>query len=106
MTTTFETIKNFFGAALPIVALESPSVEELTTIEQILLNVANPLKLPVYVFDIAAGLRQVVQVQTESNQTSLTEQEQIQPSSGIDFKPIDFQIRDPLSVFRWRSHGG
>jgi hypothetical protein len=96
MTTTFETIKNFFGAALPIVALESPSVEELTTIEQILLNVANPLKLPVYVFDIAAGLRQVVQVQTESNQTSLTEQEQIQPSSGIDFKPIDFQIRDPL----------
>lgn len=59
----FEQIRNYFGAALPVVTIDSPSAEELTTLEKIYFEVGKRLKLPVYVFDLAAGLRQVLAAQ-------------------------------------------
>jgi ATPase family associated with various cellular activities (AAA) len=121
--TAFNRIRDFFGAALPVVALDSPSAEELTTIEKIHVEVGKRLKLPVYVFDLAAGLRQVVPVQeasyfledgsefegevfqhstgfwTGDPENGLGEKQLRQETrnvSGIDMKPIATQFRNPL----------
>jgi hypothetical protein len=121
--TAFNRIRDFFGAALPVVALDSPSAEELTTIERIHNEVALRLKLPVYVFDLAAGLRQVVPVQEvtyhlpngtqhegetfahgtgfwtdnpEDNEDAIALTQKTADVSGINFQPIATQFRNPL----------
>lgn len=52
-------ISNYFRASIPVVAIESPSPEEQSVIESIIVNVAIPLKMNVFVWNLGSGLQQV-----------------------------------------------
>lgn len=119
---TMEMIRNYFGAALPIVALDSPSAEEKTTLEKLYLEVGRRLKLPVYAYDIAAGLRQIApaeeliyrlpdgtvwdgEVVEERGALLTPDREELtverQGASGIDFKPISTSFKHAvLGIFQ------
>lgn len=120
---TMEYVRNLFGAALPVVAIDSPSAEELTTIEQIYTEVGRKLKLPVYCFDLAGGLRQVLPAQdviyrlpdgTEWTE-AVTEEDgkpctdagieltvEQEPSSGIAFQSVATSFKHPLlNIFQY-----
>lgn len=52
-------ILNAFRASLPVVSLESSTVEEQNTVEDLILNVAMPLRqAQTFVWDLASGLRE------------------------------------------------
>lgn len=52
-------VLSMFRAALPVVSIDSPGPEELSTIEKIARQVGEPLKSPVFVFDLGLQLRSV-----------------------------------------------
>lgn len=116
-------IRNLFGAALPVVAIDSPSAEELNALERIYFDVGRRLKLPVFAFDLAAGLRKVTSAQevryhthdgnlfdgepvsadnflwTADPEHDPTAQQLIETRaevSGIAFEPIETNFKHPL----------
>lgn len=52
-------LTNLFRASLPIVAIDSPVAEEQSIIEQIVQDVAIPLNMNVFTWDLAEGLKQI-----------------------------------------------
>lgn len=64
-----------FKANLPVVAIDSPAPEELSTVETILREVAQPLDLPAFIWDLGRGLQRV----------------KIDAAIGIETEPTDFR---------------
>ncbi|AGY57983.1 AAA family ATPase [Gloeobacter kilaueensis] len=50
---------NFFKAAIPVVAISTPAPEELSAIERIVRDIAEPLNRPVFLWDFGRGLQKV-----------------------------------------------
>lgn len=77
---------NLFRANLPVVALENPAPEELSLIEAVAKDVAIPLGLHCYTFDLGRGLLRVAI-----------------GDGGIEFHPSDIQFKaDPvIEVLEW-----
>jgi ATP-dependent 26S proteasome regulatory subunit len=70
-----------FKANLPVVAIDSPAPEELSTVETILREVAQPLDLPVFIWDLGRGLQQA----------------KLDDEMGIETEPTEFRPgNDPV----------
>ncbi|MGE5659454.1 MAG: AAA family ATPase [Actinomycetota bacterium] len=64
-----------FKANLPVVAIDSPAPEELSTVETILREVAQPLGLPAFIWDLGRGFQRA----------------KIDETLGIETEPTDFR---------------